>query len=125
MHLPSFTFTRRAAFVSAGAVVILGAVATLQQSLEQRRAATGDSRRVAASAVADTQRVVLHVTGMICESCESTVTVMLRRTPGVMNAVVSVERAEAVIVFDPAKTSPAKLIDVVKSLGYTASVEGA
>ena len=72
----------------------------------------------------DTQRVALNVKGMYCESCESTVAAMLRRTPGVFRADVSVERSEAVIVYDAARTSPTKLVDVIATLGYTAAVRG-
>ena len=71
----------------------------------------------------DTQRVALNVKGMYCESCESTVAAMLRRTPGVFRADVSVERSEAVIVYDSARTSPTKLVDVVATLGYSAAVK--
>lgn len=34
----------------------------------------------------------------------------------------SVERSEAVVVFDPTKTSPAKLVAVIGNLGYRASL---
>ena len=71
----------------------------------------------------DTQRVALNVQGMYCESCESTVAAMLRRTPGVFRADVSVERSEAVIVYDSVRTSPAKLVDVIATLGYSAAVK--
>jgi copper chaperone CopZ len=72
---------------------------------------------------ADTQRVVLGVKGMYCASCERTVTAMLRRTPGVLRANVNVDRAEATVVYDSARTSPAKLVEVVTTLGYDASVK--
>lgn len=76
-----------------------------------------------ALAAADTQRVAFSVKGMYCESCERTVAAMLRRTPGVLSADVSIERSEAIIAYDSARTSPAKLVDVIGSLGYVASVK--
>lgn len=75
-------------------------------------------------AIADTQHVVLRVKGMYCASCESTVAAMLRRTPGVVTANVNVTRGEAAVTYDSARTSPTKLVNVITSLGYTASVHG-
>ena len=75
-------------------------------------------------AIADTQHVVLRVKGMYCASCESTIAAMLRRTPGVVTANVNVERGEAAVAYDSARTSPTRLVNVIASLGYTASVNG-
>lgn len=72
---------------------------------------------------ADSQRVVLDVKGMYCASCEHTVVTMLRRTAGVIRAEVSVERGEATVSYDSTRTSPAQLVQIVKSLGYTAAVK--
>lgn len=72
----------------------------------------------------DTQRVALNVKGMFCVSCESTVTAMLRRTPGVLGTDVSVARSEAVVMYDSTRTSPPKLVDVIGKLGYTATLKG-
>lgn len=71
------------------------------------------------------QRVVLDVSGMFCTSCERTVTAMLTRSPGVVRADVSVARREAIILYDPARTTPAALITVIKGLGYRAAVRAA
>ena len=79
----------------------------------------------AAQAVAgvDSQRVVLAVKGMYCASCEQTVVTMLRRTAGVIRADVSVQRGEATVSYDSTRTSPAQLVQIVKSLGYDAAVK--
>jgi len=76
------------------------------------------------TAPADTQHVALSVKGMYCESCGSTVTAMLRRTPGVLRADVSVERSEALVMYDSTRTSPTTLVDVISTLGYTAALKG-
>lgn len=81
------------------------------------------SPQTPAIAAADTQRVVLAVKGMYCASCEQTVVTMLRRTAGVLKADVSVERGEATVSYDSTRTSPAQLVQVVKTLGYEASVK--
>ena len=72
----------------------------------------------------DTQRVALDVKGMFCESCESSLTAMLRRTPGVLRTDVSIARSEAVVMYDSTRTSPSRLVDVIGKLGYTATVKG-
>jgi copper chaperone CopZ len=71
----------------------------------------------------DSQRVVLAVKGMYCASCEQTVVTMLRRTAGVIRADVSVQRGEATVSYDSTRTSPAQLVQIVKSLGYDAAVK--
>lgn len=83
-------------------------------------AAASPARTVPTS---DTQHVVLAVKGMYCASCERTVATMLRRTAGVVRADVSVERGEATVSYDSARTSPEQLAQVVKALGYDASVK--
>lgn len=78
-----------------------------------------------ASLPAGARRLTLTVGGMSCESCERTIAVMLRRTAGVHSAEVSVDRGEAVVTFDPARTSATALIAVVRQLGYRATAPGA
>ena len=84
-------------------------------------------RAVAASpvltaAVADTQHLAIKVTGMFCESCEATVRAMLKRSVGVYSAVVDVKRGLATVTYDPQKTTPAALADVINRLGYKATL---
>ena len=68
-------------------------------------------------------RVVLAVSGMHCNSCALGITAMLKRTEGVKEAVTSFEDREAVVRFDPAVTSPAKLIEAIEKLGYKTKVK--
>ncbi len=125
--------------VAAALIVVLTA-ACRSNPAPSHGAAAGDSQAPAASAAdpvaatptaaapaavsVDTQRVALAVSGMYCESCESTVGAMLRRTPGVVHIEVSAKRGEAVITFDPTRTSPAQLAEAVERLGYSATVKG-
>lgn len=100
-----------------------------RSSAPAARARAGNAPETSSAAVrataapADTHRVVLTVGGMYCESCESTVAALLRRTPGVMHAEVSAKRGEAVVVFDSTHSSPAQLADAVERLGYTAAIK--
>ena len=70
-------------------------------------------------------RVVLAVSGMHCGSCADGIDAMLKRTEGVLEASTSFENREATVRFDPAITSPAKLIEAIEKLGYKASVKPA
>ena len=72
--------------------------------------------------VADTQRVTIKITGMFCESCAVTVRAMLKRTDGVHSATVDAKRGEAIVAYDPTKTTPQALVDVIDRLGYKASL---
>ena len=59
------------------------------------------------------QTVVFNVEGMNCGGCVKSVTGILQGVDGVANATVS---------FDPAKTSPAALVEAVEDGGYEASL---
>ncbi|MGH7526735.1 MAG: heavy-metal-associated domain-containing protein [Gemmatimonadales bacterium] len=69
--------------------------------------------------VADTATVRLHLSGMTCGSCATTARLALRRVPGVYGAEVSYEAAAALVRYDPAQTSPERLIERLADLtGY-------
>lgn len=71
----------------------------------------------------DGSRVVLAVSGMHCGSCADGITAMLKRTEGVLEVSTTFEDRESKVRFDPAVTSPAKLIEAIEKLGYKASVK--
>lgn len=107
----------RTAFILASAAACAGSETPTTRQAEVSRPGAPASDSLPANA----RRVRLAVSGMACESCESSVTAMLRRTPGVLRTEVSVERNEAVIFYDPARTTPAALAKVVATLGYAAT----
>lgn len=120
---PRFLAVRAA--ISSACVMLAVAAVACNATPQRGEAQSGESEdRLVTAAAIDTQHVVLSVRGMYCESCESTVTAMLRRTPGVLRADVSVSRGEAAVVYDAGRVSPKNLVDVVKTLGYTASMKG-
>lgn len=67
--------------------------------------------------------VVLTISGMHCDGCASGISAILKRTEGVQKADVSFEEQRATVDYDPAKTSPEKIIEAVEKLGYKASVK--
>lgn len=63
----------------------------------------------------------LLISGMNCEKCVEHVTNAIRGVAGVRDVVVSLARNPALVRHD--RTELATLLDAVKSVGYTASVD--
>ena len=101
---------------------LLAACAVSALAFASARAQSPAPAPTAKTVVADTQRVTIKVTGMFCESCAVTVRAMLKRTDGVHAATVDAKRGEAIVAYDPAKTTPHALADVIDRLGYKASL---
>src|SRR5437899_4885832 len=71
---------------------------------------------------AETAKTTLKIEGMTCGGCVPAVNVQLKKTDGVVAYDVSFERGEAVVSYDPSKTTPAKIAESVTKTGYMASV---
>ena len=69
-----------------------------------------------------TERVLIGVEGMYCDSCAAGIRAMLKRTSGVVSAEVSYQRKEAVVDYDPEKVTPEKIAEAINNLGYKAKV---
>jgi mercuric ion binding protein len=70
---------------------------------------------------AEPSRVTLDVPSMNCSLCPIAVSGVLRRQPGVREAKADLATKTAQIVFDPDKTSPARLAQAVSAAGYPAT----
>ena len=64
------------------------------------------------------EKAVIKVGGMSCGGCVKTVTGVLRKLPGVGKVEVSLEKAQAIIEFDPVQSSPARLAEAVADAGF-------
>ncbi len=64
------------------------------------------------------ETAVLKVKGMTCGGCVKSVTSVLRSVAGVNSAEVSLERGEARVIYDPARTDLARLKEAVEDAGY-------
>jgi len=63
---------------------------------------------------------------MTCGSCATAVKIVLQKTAGVVSSTVSYEEKRAIVTYDPAKTTPAKIAGAISTaLRYKVSVEGA
>ena len=68
----------------------------------------------------------LHIEGMTCGGCATAVRLVLHKTPGVVSSSVSYEDKRALVTYDPAKTTPAKVAETVaNALSYKVTVDGA
>jgi copper chaperone CopZ len=68
-------------------------------------------------------KTTLAIKGMTCGGCVASVKLQLKRAAGVLKYEVSYEAAEAVVTFDPAKTTPEKIAEAVSKTGFTISVK--
>lgn len=67
-------------------------------------------------------KVRIPVTGMTCSACQSRVQSALQKQPGVEDASVNLMMANATVTYDPAETTPERLIDAVRQTGYGAEL---
>ena len=64
--------------------------------------------------------IAIKIGGMSCDGCVKSITRALQAVPGVSNAEVSLERAEATIAFDPEKVAKPALVEAVEDAGFSA-----
>lgn len=68
-------------------------------------------------------RVVIHIEGMTCEGCATTVAQAIRRVPGVAAVEVSYERSEAIVGVEPGNDIPvSKVLAALRDAGYDGNV---
>jgi Cu+-exporting ATPase len=68
----------------------------------------------------NTERLTLPVEGMTCAACQANVQRALNAVPGVQKAAVNLMLHEATVHFDPAATSPERLVTAINETGYVA-----
>jgi mercuric ion binding protein len=66
--------------------------------------------------------VVLSVSQMTCSACPITVKKALGKVDGVTKVVVSLEKRQAVVTYDDAKTNVERLIRATTEAGYPSTV---
>jgi Cu+-exporting ATPase len=69
-----------------------------------------------------TNKVEFDITGMTCAACSARIEKGLNKMDGVMNANVNLALEKASVEYNPARLSPADVIQKVEKLGYGASV---
>ena len=66
------------------------------------------------------ETIVLKVGGMSCGGCVKSVTGVLSKLPGVESVEVSLEKAQAVVEFDPALSDKTQMIKAIVDAGFEA-----
>jgi P-type Cu+ transporter len=79
-----------------------------------------DAAKNAGKSVVTPERVTLSVTGMTCAACQSFIQKTLAGQPGVEDATVNLMLHNATVTFDPRVTTPAALVENIRSTGYGA-----
>ncbi len=82
----------------------------------------GLSTPKAGAATAAQQTVELRISGMTCEVCAGVVKSKLLESPGVVDAQVDYPSARARIRYDPSRTNLSRLVEMVNSIGYRATL---
>ena len=77
---------------------------------------------VALSAHGEARTVRLDVQKMFCAACPFTVRLALRKTPGVLDASVTLEPPVATVTYDDAKTGPQQVMRATENAGFPSSV---
>lgn len=67
------------------------------------------------------ETLTIPITGMTCMGCVNSVTRVLKAAPGVKDARVTLQPAQAVIEYDTALTSAAQLKNAIEDAGYDAA----
>src|SRR5688572_24641516 len=67
-------------------------------------------------------RITIPVSGMTCTACQGRVQRVLQKAPGVEDATVNLLLNNATVTFDPAATSPDRLVDTIRGTGYGAEL---
>jgi len=72
---------------------------------------------------AEPAKTTLSIQGMTCGGCVAAVKVQLKKTEGVTAYDVSLDKAEAEVSYDAAKTTPDKIAESVSKTGFKTSVK--
>ncbi len=69
-----------------------------------------------------TESLTIPISGMTCAACSGRIQRTLERTPGVAAANVNLMTESATVSYDPAATSPERLVQAIRSTGYGAEL---
>lgn len=77
----------------------------------------------AAALAGDTRTATLSVSNMSCAACPITVRKALEKVPGVDKVKVDFETKQALVAFDPARTSAEALLKATAGAGFPATIK--
>ncbi len=76
-----------------------------------------------AASAGEVAKTTLTVKGMTCGGCVAAVKLQLKKTEGVTAYDVSLEKGEAGVSYDAAKTTPEKIAESVSKTGFETSLK--
>lgn len=82
----------------------------------------GGGKKTTAETSGQTAEVDLKLGGMHCPSCLLSIEKVIQRTEGVVSTSSNFESEQTTVVYDPQVVTPAKIVERVKRIGYSASV---
>ena len=68
------------------------------------------------------EKIEIAIEGMTCAACSSRIEKVLNRLPGVQ-ASVNLATEKANISFDPAQTTPSRMVQAIEKAGYQVPVQ--
>lgn len=69
-----------------------------------------------------TKKIILKISGMHCVSCAMNIDGELEDTEGVKKSVTNYAREQTEVEFDVDTTTPERLKNIIKKVGYSASI---
>ena len=69
------------------------------------------------------KKSLIKIGGMHCSSCVTIINRVLSKQEGIINSSVNFSTEKASVEYDPTVISEAKIIEVINSKGYTASLD--
>jgi Cu+-exporting ATPase len=78
-----------------------------------------------ATGTPSSSELTIPVQGMTCAACSARVQRTLQRTPGVNGANVNLMTESATVSYDPASTTPERLVEAIRETGYGAELPAA
>ena len=78
--------------------------------------ATDDDRKTQTPAQPVTQTCTLQVSGITCASCDVAVRIAAKTISGVKTVKVDYPKGKAEVTYDPSKTNPQRIADVITEL---------
>ncbi|WP_263769269.1 heavy-metal-associated domain-containing protein [Propionivibrio soli] len=66
------------------------------------------------------ESTTIKISGMSCGGCVKSITGVLSALPGVTKAEVSLEQAQAIVDFDPARVARPNLVAAIEDAGFDA-----
>ena len=69
------------------------------------------------------KKVVFSINGMTCKACPITIKMVLKRQKGVKNVSASLEKKEAVVLFNKDEISIKEMMELLERIGYPAKIK--